>query len=139
MANVNMAILIGRVATDPELRSTKTGDGVLNFRMATNKAWKDKSGQQKEKTEYHSIVVWGNGANGLSKFLKKGMSVYVEGEINTREHEKDGVKKYYTEIKANVTQVLSDKRGEQDVHHNFVQDSTARRLGLESDGSDLPF
>ena len=112
MASVNKVILIGNLGKDPELRYTQGGQGVCNFTLATNERWKDKEGQSQERTEWHRIVVWGKSAENCAQYLQKGRSCYVEGRLQTREWEdKEGVKKYTTEIVANEMQML-DSRGE---------------------------
>lgn len=96
--NLNKALLIGRVASDPELRSTNSGQSVCSFRMATNRVWKDASGQKKEDAQFHSIVLWGKQAEMASQYLAKGSLVYIEGRLQTRSWESQGGKKYITEI-----------------------------------------
>lgn len=97
--SLNRVTLIGNLGADPEIR--KAGDDrVANFRIATSESWKDKnSGEKKERTEWHSIVVWNDGLVGvIEKYCSKGSKVYVEGELQTRKWEKDGVDRYSTEV-----------------------------------------
>lgn len=96
--NLNKVFLIGRVASDPELRSTPSGQSVCSFRMATNRVWKDASGQKKEDAQFHSIVLWGKQAEMASQYLPKGSLAYIEGRLQTRSWEAQGGKKYITEI-----------------------------------------
>src|SRR5215831_1358939 len=104
---VNKAILVGNLGSDPEMRYTPSGQGVCEFRVATNESWNDKNGQRQERTEWHRIVVWGKRAEICSKYLSKGRSVYVEGRIQTRTYDdKDGNKRYITEIVAQDVQFL---------------------------------
>lgn len=105
MASLNKVILYGRLGRDPEVRTTKNGDPVTNLHVATNETWKDKNGEKQEKTEWHSVIVWGQTALNCGKFLKKGRSVLVEGSISSRAYEdNEGVKRIATEIRAsNVT------------------------------------
>jgi single-strand DNA-binding protein len=104
---VNKAILVGNLGSDPEMRYTPSGQGVCEFRVATNESWNDKNGQRQERTEWHRIVVWGKRAEVCSKYLSKGRSVYVEGRIQTRTYDdKDGNKRYITEIVAQDVQFL---------------------------------
>lgn len=104
MGGVNKAILIGRLGKDAEVRVTPGGQSVAKFSMATSEKYTDKSGQKVEKTEWHNIVLWGKLADVLAKYLTKGKEVYVEGKIETRSWEKDGVKRYSTDINAqNIT------------------------------------
>jgi len=101
MASLNKIFLIGNLGRDPEMRATQSGISVCNFTLATNERWKDKSGQQQEKTEWHRIVAWGAQATFCEKYLKKGRQVFVEGSITTREwNDREGNKKTTTEIRA---------------------------------------
>jgi len=97
--SVNKAILIGRLGKDPELRYPQGGDSVCNFSIATSEKWKDKSGEKKEKTVWHNIVIWGKLAEIANQYMKKGSRVYLEGAIENRSYEdKQGVKKYVSEV-----------------------------------------
>ncbi len=96
--NLNKALLIGRVASDPELKSTNSGQSVCSFRIATNRTWKDTSGQKREEAQFHNIVLWGKQAELASQYMPKGSLVYIEGRLQTRSWEGQGGKKYITEI-----------------------------------------
>lgn len=97
---LNRVLLIGNLGQDPELRYTQGGDAVLNLRLATTERWTDKNGEKQERTEWHSAVMWGKRAEGLSKFLKKGDALYAEGQLQTRKWEdKQGGARYSTEVK----------------------------------------
>lgn len=110
--SVNKAILIGRLGSDPEVRYTQGGSAVANFNMATSEQYTDKGGQRQEKTEWHRIVAWGRLGEICGQHLRKGRQVYVEGSIQTREwQDRDGNKRYTTEIKASTVQFLGN-RGE---------------------------
>lgn len=100
MADLNRASLMGRLGADPEIRTLDNGDKVANMRIATGERWKDKgSGEQKERTEWHSIVVYGPAAGVVEKYLAKGRRVLVEGAIRTRKwQDKEGADRYSTEI-----------------------------------------
>ena len=112
MAGVNKAILVGNLGRDPELRQTPNGQAVVNFTLATSENWTDKSGERQERTEWHRIVVWGRTAEMCNQYLSKGRTVYVEGRIQTREWEdKEGNKRYTTEIIANDVQFLGGGGG----------------------------
>ena len=112
MSGVNRAILIGRLGRDPELKFTPAGKAVTNFTMATSENWKDDSGERQERTEWHRIVIWGKLAEVAAKYLTKGSQIYIEGKMQTREWtDKDGQKKYTTEIVANNMTML-DGRGD---------------------------
>jgi len=106
---LNKSQLIGNLGQDPELRYTQGGTAVLNLRMATTESFL-KDGERTEKTEWHSVVVWGKRAEGLNKFLVKGARIYVEGRMGTREWEKDGEKRYSTEVTATNIILLGGKR-----------------------------
>lgn len=110
--SVNKAIIIGNLGADPELRSTGSGTRVANLSVATSRRWTDRTGQQQEKTEWHRIVLWDKLAEIAERFLKKGDSVYVEGEIEYRSYQdKDGVTKYSTEIRARELVMLGGREG----------------------------
>jgi single-strand DNA-binding protein len=97
--NLNLVQLIGRIVNDVELRSTNTGKKVGSFRIATNRTWKDASGQKREDAQFHNIVVWGKQAQLIAEYCTKGSLIYVEGHLQTRDYVgKDGQKRYVTEI-----------------------------------------
>lgn len=107
MASVNKVILIGNLGRDPEVRFTQGGTPVANFTMATTERWNDPSGEKKEKTEWHRIVVWGKQAEIAGEYLRKGRPVYIEGSLQTREWvDRDGNKRYTTEVRAQRLQLL---------------------------------
>jgi single-strand DNA-binding protein len=112
MAGVNKVILIGNLGKDPELRYTPNGQPVASFSLATTERWNDKNNQKQEKTEWHNIVVWGKLAELTNQYLKKGRSAYIEGRITTRSwDDRDGNKKYRTEIVATQIQFLGGNQG----------------------------
>ena len=114
MASVNKVILIGNLGRDPEVRFTQGGTPVANFTMATTERWNDPSGEKKERTEWHRIVVWGKQAEIAGEYLRKGRPVYVEGSLQTREWtDREGNKRYTTEVRAQRLQFLGrpDDRG----------------------------
>jgi len=109
---VNKVILIGRLGSDPELRYTPNGDAVANFRIATNRVWKDREGNQQERTEWHRIVAWRKLGERCGEYLKKGSHVYIEGRLETRSWEdKNGNRRFVTEIIANQMQMLEARGG----------------------------
>lgn len=111
---MNKVFLLGRLGKDPELRKTGNGNSVCSFSLATSKKWKDKDGTKQEKTEWHRVVVWGPSADNCSKYLSKGSQVLVDGEIRYSDYDdKDGVKKYVTDINANHVQFLDTKKKEE--------------------------
>ncbi|MGD9815703.1 MAG: single-stranded DNA-binding protein [Hyphomonadaceae bacterium] len=106
--SVNKVILVGNLGKDPEVRRLNNGDPVVNLSVATSETWRDKqSGERKEKTEWHRVVIFNeNIAKVAEQYLKKGSTVYIEGQLQTRKYEQNGVEKYSTEV------VLQKYRGE---------------------------
>jgi single-strand DNA-binding protein len=101
MAGVNKVILVGRLGADPEGRTFSNGSKVVNLRVATSETWKDKaSGERKERTEWHSVVIFNEPLGKVAEqYLQKGSEVYLEGQLETRKwNDKDGVEKYTTEV-----------------------------------------
>jgi single-strand DNA-binding protein len=148
---LNKVMLIGHLGNDPELRTTASGQSVVNFTIATNENFKDSSGNIQERTEWHKIVAWGKLAEICSQYLKKGRQVFVEGRLQTRSWDdtKSGEKKYTTEIVCSDMQMLGGQG-----HHEgstpqreYQQDSQeAHSLSappsgalLEHEKDDLPF
>ena len=108
---VNKVILVGNLGNDPEVRYMPNGNAVANVSLATSETWKDKStGEQQEKTEWHRVVFFNRLAEIVEQYVKKGTKLYVEGRLQTRSWEQDGVKRYSTEVVANEMQML-DSRG----------------------------
>ena len=106
----NKAIVIGNLTRDPEMKALPSGIQVTSFAVATNRVWKDKNGAKQESTDYHNVVVFGRQAETAAQYLKKGASVLVEGRMQTRSwDDKEGVKRYTTEIVANNMQMLDSK------------------------------
>jgi single-strand DNA-binding protein len=137
MSGVNKVILVGNLGKDPEVRYLEGGAAVANFSLATSESYKDKSGAKKDVTEWHNIVLWRGLAEISEKYLKKGDTVYIEGKLRTRSwDDKDGNKKYTTEIVADNMTMLSRKSNTQSV------DSGAASSGSIEESSavdDLPF
>ena len=107
---INKAILVGRLGRDPEVRYTGNGTAVANFTVATSERWKDKnSGDMQERTEWHRIVAFGRLGEICGEYLSKGRQVYIEGRLQTRSWEQDGVKRYTTEIVASEMKMLGSK------------------------------
>jgi len=112
MASVNKAIILGNLGRDPELRHTPGGKAVCTLRIATNEVWTDQSGERQERTEWHTVVVWGRQAENCNQYLKKGRSVYIEGRLTTRKwQDKDGKDRYSTEIVADRVQFIGGGTG----------------------------
>ena len=110
MANLNKVMLIGRLGQDPEIRYTQSGSAVANVTIATNDYWSDKQGEKQERTEWHSLVLWGKLADLAQSYLKKGSQVFVEGRLQTRDWEdQQGQKHYKTEVVVTTMQFLDSK------------------------------
>lgn len=107
--SVNKVILIGRLGKDPETRYMPNGEAVTNAALATSENWKDKAGEKQEKTEWHNLVFYRRLAEIAGEYLKKGSQVYIEGKLQTRKWEKDGVTRYTTEIIVNEMTMLGGK------------------------------
>ena len=110
MSGVNKVILVGRLGKDPEVRNLENGATVANFTLATSESYKDRTtGEKKEVTEWHNIVLWRALAEITQKYLHKGDMVYIEGKLRTRSWEKEGVTRYTTEVVADNMTMLSTK------------------------------
>jgi len=109
---INKVILVGNLGADPETRYTANGSAITSIRIATSENWKDKNtGEQQERTEWHRVKFFGRLAEIAGEYLKKGSQVYVEGKLRTEEYEKEGIKRYSTDIIADEMQMLGS-RGE---------------------------
>jgi single-strand DNA-binding protein len=106
---MNKVILIGNLGNDPEVRTLENGTKVASFSIATSERWKNKQGEKQEETDWHNCVVWSPKAEVVESYLKKGSKVMIEGKIKTRQYEKDGEKKYITEIKVDNFEFLDSK------------------------------
>lgn len=129
MASLNKVILIGNLGADPEVRHTTSGDSVATIRLATSETWKDRvSGEKKEATEWHRVVFYRKLAEIVGQYLAKGVTVYVEGRLNTKKWtDKDGNERYTTQIDATEMKILSKReRGNQPAQSS-------------GDDEDLPF
>jgi len=112
MGSVNKVILVGNLGRDAELRYTPGGAAVATLNLATTEVWNDKGGQRQEKTEWHRVVLWGKTAESLAEYLTKGKQIYVEGRLQTRQwDDKDGNKRYTTEIRSDRVVLLSGGGG----------------------------
>lgn len=113
---VNKVILVGTCGQDPETRYTPSGNAITNLSLATSEQWTDKqTGQKVEKTEWHRVSLFGKVAEIAGEYLRKGSQVYIEGKLQTREWEKDGIKRYTTEIVVDMQgrmQLLGGKEGD---------------------------
>ncbi len=101
---LNKAMIFGNLTRDPELKSLPSGIQVCSFSLATNRVYKDRDGKRAEQTDYHNVVVFGRQAETSAQYLKKGASAYIEGRLQTRSWDQDGVKQYRTEIVADRVQ-----------------------------------
>lgn len=135
---VNKVILVGNVGTDPEVRYMPNGNAVANISVATSETWKDKSnGDQQEKTEWHRVVFFNRLAEIVEQYVKKGSKLYLEGRLQTRSWEQDGVKRYTTEIVANEMQML-DSRGSAGGDNQFGQNQPSAQRAPQSGSQSAP-
>lgn len=149
MSGVNKVILVGRLGKDPEVRNLDNGATVANFTMATSETYKDKTtGDRKEITEWHNVVLWRGLAEIAQKYLHKGDMVYIEGKLRTRSWEKEGVTRYTTEIIGDNMTMLSTRGSSGSSERSEGSSAPAAKGGsesysmpaAESGGSDdLPF
>ena len=135
MASVNKVILIGNLGSDPEIRYTPGGAPVANFSVATSEQWTGKDGEKGERTEWHRIVAFGRLGEICGEYLAKGRQVYVEGRLQTRSWEKDGVTRYSTEIVASDVQFLGGKDSGESVSAPNVSEPS----GAAPEDDDIPF
>jgi len=134
---INKAILIGNLGSDPEVRYTQSGTAVANFNIATSEKWKGQDGEWQEQTEWHRIVVWAKLAEICGEYLSKGSKVYIEGRIQTRSwDDKDGNKRYTTEIVAREMKML-DSKGASSGGGYEEPPMPEQRSG--ADGEEVPF
>jgi len=140
MASVNKAIILGNLGRDPELRHTPGGKAVATLRIATNEVWTDQSGERQERTEWHTVVVWGRQAENCNQYLKKGRSVYIEGRLTTRKwQDKDGKDRYSTEIVADRVQFIGGGTGAGGGGGREFEDQSLEPPPPGSGGDDIPF
>lgn len=141
MSGINKVIILGHLGSDPDVRFMPNGGAVANINIATSEKWKDKqTGEQKTKTEWHRVSIFGKLAEIAGEYLQKGSQVYIEGKLQTRKYEKNGADVYITEIVVQgfggTLQMLDSKPNGQAIHHqqaNSVQnniDSPAPRSNL---------
>ena len=147
MSGVNKVILVGRLGKDPEVRTIENGAVVANFSIATSEIYKDKTtGERKETTEWHNIVLWRGLAEVAAKYLHKGDQVYIEGKLRTRSWEKDNVTRYTTEILGDNMTLLGSKPGGGGSNPEYLSAPKAQssspddyRPSSENTTDDLPF
>lgn len=135
---VNKAIIVGNVGDDPDIRTMPNGNQVVNLSIATSDEWKDKNtGDKKEKTEWHRCVFFNKIADIAAKYVNKGSKIYIEGRLQTRSYEQDGVKKYSTEIVVNDMQMLDSKNTNS---NNEVKEASNNDIAkFDSFDNDIPF
>ena len=143
---INKVILVGNLGADPELRYTQSGTAVATLRVATNRRWKDRDGNQQDETEWHRVIVWAQSAEFCGNYLSKGMKVYVEGRIQTRKwQDQTGNDRYTTEIVSQVIQNLTPRGGDRDgggyeePPMPSEPESFGSMGGGSSTGEDVPF
>lgn len=123
---LNKAIIVGNLTRDPELKALPSGDKVCSFSVATNRVWKDKDGAKQETADFHNIISFGKQAENIAQYMVKSSQILVEGRIQTRSWEKDGVKRYATEIVAENVQFGSKKeQSSQPEPEEVAEDKTA--------------
>ena len=143
--SVNKVVLIGNLGKDPEIRHTQGGKPIANLTVATSESWRDKSsGERKEKTEWHRVVIFSEGlCKVVEQYLKKGSKIYVEGQLQTRKwQDKDGHDKYSTEVVLqgfNSTLVMLDSRAEADSEPAQPTKQAARKPVAEGMDDSIPF
>jgi single-strand DNA-binding protein len=137
---INKVILIGNVGKDPEVRHLDSGVAVASFPLATSETYKNKENQKVTNTEWHNIVVWRGLADVAEKYVKKGNPLYIEGKIRTRSwDDKDGIKRYTTEIVADNMQMLGTKQSNEESASAPENISTEDIENIPAEDDDLPF
>lgn len=147
MSGVNKAILVGRLGKDPDVRHLESGVVVANFPIATSEVYRDRvTGEKREQTEWHNIVLWRGLAEIAERYLKKGEMVYIEGKLRTRSWEKDGITRYTTEVVCDNMTMLSPKSSDssnndsrQSTQHTSEEKSQTPQEREAPDNEDLPF
>lgn len=125
---LNRVVLLGNLGADPELRYTASGTAVLNLRLATSESYLDANKERQERTEWHTVVVWGARGEGLSKILKKGDRILIEGGLRTSSYEdREGVKRYKTEVHATNVVLAGGPRNEDGASGNAPRPASRSR------------
>ncbi len=136
---INKVILVGNVGNDPEVRYMPNGNAVANVSIATSESWKDKgTGEQQERTEWHRVVFFNRLGEIVEQYVKKGSKLYVEGRLQTRSWEQDGVKRYSTEIVANEMQMLDSRGGQSDSDYGQQRSAPPQQSSGGGGGSQQP-
>ena len=147
--SLNKVTLLGRIGADPEIKYTQSGQPVCTLNVATNQVWKDEAGVLQTKTDWHRVVAWGKLAEACHEYLKKGSKLYLEGSLHTRQYDdKDGQKRYITEIKMNEM-IMLDPKGSSEGGYNRAAPAANLQPGSDIDSvaspgggasaDDLPF
>ncbi|WP_200889844.1 MULTISPECIES: single-stranded DNA-binding protein [Sanguibacteroides] len=137
---VNKVILIGNVGADPEVRYLEGGVAVTRFSLATTETYNNKNGERVSQTEWHNIVLWRNLAQIAEKYVKKGMTLYIEGRLRTRTwDDQNGNKRYTTEIYGDTMQMLSRKQDNYEKTPEPPMPESPSSLSNSDDSDDLPF
>jgi single-strand DNA-binding protein len=137
--SINKVILVGNVGKDPEIRHLDSGVAVANFPLATSESYTAKNGDKVTTTEWHNIVLWRGLADVAEKYVTKGRQLYIEGRIKTRSYDdKDGNKRYITEIVADVMQMLGTKADNQNTEKNETQYGGYNQASNNLPGVDVP-
>lgn len=142
VSSMNKVILIGRLGGDPELKYTSNGTAQALINLATSERWKDSDGNQQEKTEWHRVIAWRRQAEFAGEWLKKGRLVCIEGKLSTRSWEKDGQKRYMTEVVADNITMLGSKAeggGGESKETPPKQEEPPDNGDIMEDDDDLPF
>lgn len=143
MKSLNLVQLIGNVTRDPEIKAMESGAKLATLSLATNRVWKDKqTGEKKQESDFHNLVVWGNLVDVFERYVKKGNPLYISGELRTRMYEKDGQKHYRTEINVRDMSMLGTKSStsqDQDVPSPEVPQAPDMGYEQTIKPEDLPF
>jgi single-strand DNA-binding protein len=143
--SVNKVIIVGNLGRDPEVRSFANGGKVVNLKIATSEKWKAKGGEKKERTEWHSVAIFNEALGKIAEqYLKKGSTVYLEGQIETRKwQDQSGADKYSTEIVlrpfSGVLTLLGGNGGSRDSGQSHGVDRSANGTARYDDGDEVPF
>jgi single-strand DNA-binding protein len=145
--SINKVILVGNVGQDPEIRTTQDGREIVNFSLATSESWKDKAtGEKRDKTEWHRVVIFSQGlVNIVKSYVKKGSKLYIEGSLQTRKWtDNQGIEKFTTEIALqnfNSTLQILDTRDRQSSADSYSSSSSSKRndVSIEENDDEIPF
>lgn len=136
---INKAIIVGNLTRDPEQKTLPSGIAVTTFSLATNRVYKDKDGNRQENVDYHNIVVFGRAAETSGQYLKKGQTAFVEGRMQTRSWEQDGVKKYRTEVVADSVQFGPKSGSMSGTPNSAGQNDASTQSAPNDDGNQIEY